>query len=220
MSFLDVVGLAYILGLWLCGVSAFRWRRWWLATMLMTAAGQSTFLAYGHPENAQWLSNAWIPGEALSLLAAAALVIASVARESGPLPAFRRLSLRVGSVAIGVSIAGLVWITARHETAYWIFTTHRAKFWLASAVALAVVTVFVPHPISRETKFTFMMAMAHALTAPLPGRAQPVFRIAMILLCLWWLLGPLASRGYPGASPEWKCWRYRPLSLLRRQSRA
>lgn len=189
----------YIAALALVALSALWQRLWWLAAAMGAATAQALSVALGSPKDAYWLTHVWMRGEIAALVPAAGLVIACVLRETRELAPPRRFWLRMAAGCTGISLAGMVWLYARYETAFWIFTVGRAKFWMASAVALTVIAVFNPRVTDGVTQFTLLLAGAHALTAPFPN-SQPIFRVTAILACSLWLLSSLAGRESRGAS--------------------
>lgn len=211
----DLLTSLLILSLALVSVTASLRRRFWLMLAMLMSTTQAVTVAVGNTRDPEWLQTTWLQGELAALIAALCLVIATIIRETAPIPPFRRLCLRVAAGATGASLAGLVWITARYETPYWIFVTERARFWLAAAIALTLIVVFVPHRASRETWFVLGLAAAHALTGALHG-PQWAFRCALILLCVSWLL---AESGFLSAFLSRCKWLCRRIGLHRREIR-
>src|SRR6185369_13847318 len=111
-----MLAAVYVACLALVGLSALRCRQWLLGTAMMAATGQAVIASLGDPHDAAWLTRVWLPGEAISLLPMAVLVVLCIWRETERLVPFRRCTLRVSAGAIGIAFAGLVWITARYET--------------------------------------------------------------------------------------------------------
>lgn len=167
----------------------------WLTPLLGMAAFQAiSELSSSDPD---WLLNQWLPGEIFATIGVALSVFCCILQETQYLKNWLRMSLRIGVISTGASLAGLVWITARYETFYWRFCVFRNELWLASAIALISTIFFISLwdslPKRLDIWLLAIIASAHTALALVTG-SQPYFRLAVGLACVLWLLGPLFGR--------------------------
>lgn len=182
--------------------SSFSWRLFAIAWTATTLQAGSVLL--GDRESVWWLKNVWAPGEFVVITLTIAAVIGCVrhATSARSVTPFQRFCFRFGTLALGMSLAGLAWLDHGFASWYWRCLVWRGQVWVCLMVAMLTVSLLGPRPTRVDVWIWLVVTLAHSICAPFAVAQENtrwavgiVFRLVeSVGCCAWVLLAGMSSR--------------------------